>query len=572
MKRHHLALVGAACLIAPLAAACGSTTTTAKTTSLPTTAVVALPLQTSPDWFFPVLASSGYYDTNTQMYSLMYMPLVFFNNQDAVDYAQSLAEKIDTNSNGTVYTIHLNPKWKWSNGQPVTAQDVIFTWNIMKAASGNAANLPWQYGGAGAGGVPQDFKSVTALNSHTVQVTLTTPSNQTWFIHNGLGQLVVVPESVWNKYPNNMIQELTWIKSIANAPNNKAYSVIDGPYAFKSFTANEQWAFVQNPKFDGHKGSIKKIVFQYETSAAAEFSALKSGTVQVGYLPAAMWASRKSLTLDTFWPGYLWGFNMMRLDENPTAQNGLGPSFAQAYVRQAMEMGINQQQIINGIYHGEGVIEDGPVPSQPHTVYYAPSLAKPPYPYNPTAGKKLLEAHGWKEVNGVMTKNGVKFQFPLIYASGDQSITDTVQLIQQEWAKEGIKITLQSMPFSNLVATDHGNPAHWDAAYWGAGWTYQPDFYPTGGELFKTGAAANAGGYSSSTMDKLIQKSYQPGTVAQNMQALFQYEAFAVKDVPYLWFPWMATLNESASNLKGVSSTFNPIEDLYMPNYWHYSK
>lgn len=571
MTRRHLAFAGTACLMIPLVAACGNGTSTRTATSLPTTAVVALPLETAPDWFFPVLASSAYYDTNTQMYSLMYLPLVFFNSQDAVDYSQSLAEKIAVNKTGTLYTVYLNPRWKWSNGQPVTAQDVLFTWNIMKAASGSAPNLPWQYGGAGAGGIPADFKSVTALNSHTVQITLTTPSNQTWFIHNGLGQIVVVPKAVWDKYPHNMIQELTWIKSIANTPTNKAYSVVDGPYAFQSWTPNQQWSFVANPQFNGHKGRIQKIVFQYQTSAASEFLALKTGTVQVGYLPATMWDSRRALTLDKFWPGYLWGFNMMRLDENPTAQNGLGPFFAQAYVRQALEMGINQQQIIDGIYHGNGVIEDGPVPSKPRTVYYDPALSKPPYPYNPAAGKKLLEEHGWTEVNGVMTRHGVKLQFPLIYASGDQSIADTVQLIQQDWAQEGVKITLQAMPFSSLVATDHGNPAHWDAAYWGAGWTYQPDFYPTGGELFMTGAAANAGGYSSPTMNQLIEKSYRPGTVSQNIRALFQYEAYAVKDVPYLWLPWIATLNESASNLKGVSSSFNPVEDLYMPNYWYYT-
>jgi len=566
-KHTVFSFIGAGCLLATISACGSSNSTTSTTASANSTVVIALPVQTSPNWFFPVLASSGYTDTNTQMYDLLYKPLVWISKTDAIDYKRSLASSITSNAEGTRYAIHLNPKWHWSNGQSVTAQDVVFTWDIMKAASGNG-NLPWTYGGAGGGGVPQDWTSVTAANTSTVIVTLDHSANQSWFIHNGLGQIVPVPESVWNKYPDNMMKELRWIQSVSNQPTAKPYQIVDGPYWFQSFQPNEAWNFVANTHYDGHKSTIKKVIFQYETSSASEFAALKSGTVQVGYLPASMWDSRKSLTTDTFWPAYLWGFNMMRLDENAGAENGLGPVFSQAYVRQAMEMGINQNAIIQGIYHGQGVVEDSPVPSEPTTRFYDSALATPLYPYNPKAGKALLEQHGWQMINGVMTKNGVKLSFPLIYSSGSLTIADTVQLVKQDWAEEGIQITLVAMPFDNLVTTDHGNPKGWDAAYWGAGWTYQPDYYPTGGELFETGAAANAGGYNSATMNQLIQASYEPGNSAARTKALFAYEAFAAKDVPYLWFPWIATLNESSPTVHGVVTTFNPVEDLLSPNYW----
>jgi len=122
--------------------------------------------------------------------------------------------------------------------------------------------------------------------------------------------------------------------------------------------------------------------------------------------------------------------------------------------------------------------------------------------------------------------------------------------------------------FDNVVQTMHGNPSKWDAAFWGGGWTYQPDYYPTGGELFARGAAANAGHYDSPTMNRLIQASYQPGTPQQTKQALFAYEAWAAHDIPYLWFPWTAQFNETANAVQGVQSTYNPITDLYYPNYW----
>lgn len=549
-------------------AGCGTQapSSAAVATKAPTTVVMALPVQTSPDWFFPVLASTAFIDVNSQMNFLMYKPLVYISKTDGVDYQKSLAQSITYNASGTRYVITLSHKYKWSNGQPVTSQDVVFTWNIMDAASQN--NAVWSYGGAGGGGVPADFQSVTADGPDKVIVTLVHPENQTWFIHNGLAQIIPVPASVWDKYPTNMTAELNYIKSIANIPTAKPYSVVDGPFKFSQMAPNDYWTFVPNPAYGGHRATIKKLEFQYETSTSNEFAGLKTGIVDVGYLPPSLWNSRSALTGDRFWSAYPFGFNMARVNQSPLAEGGLGPVFSQRYVRAALEMGINQQGIIDSFYHGQGVVEDSPVPSEPPTEFYDPALKNPPYPFNPEAGQKLLEAHGWSLVNGVMTKNGVKLAFPLIYTAGSNTVADIVQLVKSDWAKEGIQVSLVPEQFDNVVQTMHGNPSKWDAAFWGGGWTYQPDYYPTGGELFASGAAANAGHYDSPTMNRLIQASYQPGTPQQTKQALFAYEAWAAHDIPYLWFPWTAQFNETANAVQGVQSTYNPITDLYYPNYW----
>lgn len=530
------------------------------------TVVMALPVQTEPNWFFPVLASTAFIDVNSQMNFLMYKPLVYISKTDGIDYQKSLAQSITYNPSGTRYVITLGSKYAWSNGRPVTAQDVVFTWDVMQAASQN--NAVWSYGGAGGGGVPADFQSVTADGTHKVIVTLVHPENQSWFIHNGLAQIIPVPASVWDKYPGNMSQELNYIRSVANVPTAKPYSVVDGPFKFSQMAPNDYWSFVPNASYGGHKATMKKLEFQYETSTTNEFAGLKTGTVDVGYLPPSLWNSKGQLAHDQFWSGYAFGFNMARVNQSPLAEGGLGPVFSQRYVRAALEMGINQQGIINSFYHGRGVTEDSPVPPQPPTKFYDAALKNNPYPFNPTAGKRLLESHGWAMVNGVMTKHGVKLSFPLIYTSGSTTIADVVQLVKSDWAREGVQVSLVPEQFDNVVQTMHSNPSKWDAAFWGGGWTYQPDYYPTGGELFATGSAANAGHYASSTMNRLIQNSYQPGTPQQTKQALFAYEAWAAHDIPYLWFPWVAQLNETVNTLHHVQSTYNPITDLYYPNYW----
>lgn len=549
-------------------AGCGSTTTTATPATGSRTAVVAMPVNTEPNWFFPVLASTAYSDINSQMNFLMYKPLVAITSQDTVDYHRSVAKAIHYNKQGTRYVITLNPRFRWSNGRPVTAQDVIFTWNIMKAASQMSSNPPWTYGGAGGGGIPSLFQSVQAHGANKVVVTLNKAVNQSWFIHNGLGQIIPVPKATWDKYPHNMNKELTFIKSVANSPNNSIYSVVDGPFKFSNFQPNNYWAFVPNKAYGGHRANLTKLQFQYFTSSSAEFTALKTGAINVGYLPPSLWNARKQLTKDTRWKAYLFGFNMIRVNQNPKALNGLGSAFSHAYVRRALEMGVNQAGIIQSIYHNNAIPETSPIPSRPQTPFYDPHLSQNPNAFNLKAGRKLLEAHGWHLVNGVMTKNGITLSMPLIYNSGSSTVASTVQLLKTDWAKEGIKIALVPEPYDTVITTMHSNPAKWAMAYWGGGWTYQPDYYPSGGQLFAKGSAANAGDYRSHIMDTLIRASYQPGTAQQTMQALSAYEKWAWKDVPDVWMPVVAQLNEHSQSIHGVAKTFNAITALYAPNRW----
>ncbi|WP_053958854.1 peptide ABC transporter substrate-binding protein [Sulfobacillus thermosulfidooxidans] len=555
-----------------IAAGCGTQSTTSSP-ALPTTATIALAPQVSPNWWFPVLSSSAYSDTNLQMNALMYVPLLHISRTDSIDFSRSLAQKISHNADGTVYTIDLNPKYHWSNGQPVTARDVVFTWQILKATSSGASNLPWGYGGAGTGGIPTDWASVVAKSPYTVVVTLKKPANPEWFEHNGLGQIEPVPAAIWDKYPHNMIAELQFIKSVANTPQASVYNVVDGPYHFTKMEPNQYWMFTANSHYDGHKSTLKHIVFEYETSSANEFAGLKTGKIDYGYLPPSLWNSRHQLTQDTFFPGYLFGFNYLQPNLNPSAPGGLGKVFDHAYIRQALEMGIDQQGIINTFYHGYGVTETDPIPPKPHTVFYDAALQKPLYPFNPEQGKRLLEKHGWQLHNGVMTKNGIPLSFTLLYVSGSNTDTSIVQLIKQDWAQEGIQVKLETQPFDTVLSTAQQTDAtKWNMAWWGGGWTYEPDYYPTGGSFYATGAGANQGGYNNPEMDQLIQDSYKPGTPTQIKHALDAYLAYARQQVPVIWLPWTPTFNEHINTLHGTAKTFNPITALIYPNYWTFSQ
>lgn len=572
MKKSVITLAAATLLMGCLSA-CGTSTGSVKA-SADQAVVIAEAPQSSPNWFFPIIGSNASSNTNIQTDALMYKPLLFITSQGTIDYSRSLASSIQANANGTVYTVHLNPKWHWSNGKEVSAQDLVFTFNLFKYAAGTSTSLPWSYAWSGIGGLPQDWQSAVATGPETVQITVSKPVNPEWFILNGLGQISPVPASVWNQ--GSLAKDMALVKSVSNTPAAPQYQVVDGPYRFQSMKPNLEWTFVANSDYDGHKATIHKLVFEYETSTENEFLGLKNGTIQVGYLPASSWDARTQLTGDTLSTPYILGYNFLQPNLSPSAPGGVGTAFAHAYVRQALEMGIDQPGIISSLFHGNGVVEDAPIASQPPTQFYDPALSKPLYPFNPAAGKKLLENHGWHLQNGVMTKNGVALKFTMLYMSGDPTLTNMVSLIKSNWAQEGIQVNLQSETFASVIGTaNQSDPTKWQMAFWGGGWTYEPDFYPSGDGLLNSGAGANFGGYANAHMDQLINATTNlTGTPAQVTQRMDAYLTYAAQQVPVIWLPWTSSsyvgtgFPEHAKDLHGTVSTFNLVTDLFYPNYW----
>jgi len=549
--------------LALLLSACGSSAASS-TAQTPTTLAVALTPQDSLNWWPPVtpVSACGRPTEGGVTGPDMYMPLVWVNREDAISYTHSIAENIAVSNNFTRYTITLNPKWHWSNGQPVTAQDVVYDWDLLDGASQAKAPLAYCY--VGSGGFPTDWASVTAPSAHTVVVTTTKSVNPTWFEHNGLTQLVPIPVKTWDKY-SNVDQELSWINSIGNSPTNPVYRVVDGPYTIVKAVHNDYWTYQANPHYDGRRPAIKTIVYYYEASSAATFAALKRGTLQEAPLPFSL--EKELSTLSGYRtvaePSY--GFYYIQLNFRSNAQS-VGGLFNNLYVRQALQMGIDQPGIVSAIYGGKATVTNGPVPIAPHNQYY--DYSQPvAYPYSPAKGKALLEKHGWRLVNGVMTKGSQTLAFNFDYIAGTTS-AQIAQLIAQAWQHEGIKVTLVSQNATTLydIIGNAADSNKWSVAG-GAdfGWLYIPDFYPSGGSLFASSAGFNLGAYDSAEMNSLIAATYQGGTRAQVTQRFDAYQLYAADQLPVLYQPTPESLTVVSTSLKGYAAGYNAVE-AYVPD------
>ncbi|NMP24864.1 hypothetical protein HIJ39_21390 [Sulfobacillus sp. DSM 109850] len=226
MRIRRIALGAASALAAAVVmAGCGSapTKTSPSAANKPAaggTIVYALPSDTNLTWFFPLANLSNNSLYNFQLVDQLYKPLIWINDKYGIDWKDSIAQKITYNKAGTVYHVFMNPRWKWSDGTPVTSSDVLWTWKIIQAISNKNAPTPWPYVGAGTGDIPAGVQSVTANGKYEFTVTLKQPANQEWFIYNGLSQLLPLPEQAWNKYPGNITQEISYLRVFHNWTNH----------------------------------------------------------------------------------------------------------------------------------------------------------------------------------------------------------------------------------------------------------------------------------------------------------------------------------------------------------------
>jgi len=121
-----------------------------------------------------------------------------------------------------------------------------------------------------------------------------------------------------------------------------------------------------------------------------------------------------------------------------------------------------------------------------------------------------------------------------------------------------------SAAFTPCVA---GKACPWDIANWGGGWIYSPDFYPTGEEIWATGAGSNAGQYSDPKADALIKLT----NTSSSLTALYNYENYLALQLPVIWQPETAlAFNEVGKNVCGFTPE-NPLFSWEAEN-WYFCK
>ena len=584
--RGLVAGVGAVMLALAAGACSSSSTSSGASSGAPVkggTAVMAEPPSLTPNYIFPF--ASSVYASNENIFDLdwlMYRPLYWFGDgaQPTVNNSLSLANP--PSFSGTKVTITLK-HYMWSNGTPVTAQDVKFWLDMLLAVPQD-----WGLGN----GFPQNAKDITVVSPTELTMVMDKAYSPTWFQYNELSQVTPMP-AAWDRTaagPSSCDTTVSDCAAVYNYLNDQSkdlstyatsplWGVVDGPWKLSAFNADGHITFVPNKSYSG---PVKPKLAAFEevpfTTDTAEYDVLRSPSastrIDYGYLPpqdapakpAGASVGANPVPGYTLAPLYAWGIGYYTVNFQSTTGNG--PIIRQLYFRQALAYLMNQTAVIEGPLRGYGVLTVGPVGSTPATEFLSPQAKQggDPFPYNPGKAKNLLASHGWSVApGGVSTcanpslcgpgiKKGQPLSFSFLYASGTSWIQSEVTQLQSNAAAVGIKLNLNPKPFNDLGAVA-GNcvvaklPCNWDMVSFGNGWSYSPDFLPTGDEVFLCGAINNFGGYCDPANDALIDKTL----TSSNLQYMYNWQNYMTPQLPVMWAPNAATqLTEVASNLKGA--------------------
>jgi len=606
-----LAAVLAACGPASSATSGGGAGPTGSATNSATYAMLPGGFASYPFPFFTLstFGNDSTFNTNDFQYQL-YRPLYWFGLGATPDLnpAESLADR--PAYSGHHVTIRLQQNYKWSNGEPVEASNVVFFMNMMKAEGKNFAFYS-------PNGLPTDVTNVKAASKFVVTMDITTPKfSEPWFTNNMLSEITPMP-TAWDEtgpgkpsHCSTVVADCIAVYNYLNSQANthpdtwaasKIWSVVDGPWKIQSLDSQGKLVLTYNSSYGGpvsphHITTFTELPF---TSEQAEYNVLQdptsNQTIDVGYLPtvdapvppAGQLVGANPSSLSSYQLSVLYVWQLTYFPYNFNNNTGQAPIFRQLYFRQAFQYLVDQEGIINGPMHGYGKPEYGPVGSYPVTKYLSPQLAAKgdPWTLNIPRARTILKEHGWSMgPNGFDTCRhpgtaagdcgagialNTPLKFNLIYASGTDWLESSVREIASNASLVGIQVNLNPQPFGTVTNWAFGvNGQSWQMADWGI-WTFAPDYLPTGDTLFQTGVPNNGGGYSDTRNDQLITATLDAHSASAFQSTMYTWQNYLAGQLPVVYQPDAPTLIET---IKGLNiGTQNSALDI-TPEMWFYRR
>ncbi|HET7233100.1 MAG TPA: ABC transporter substrate-binding protein [Longimicrobium sp.] len=326
-------------------------------------------------------------------------------------------EFVGADSTGLRY--HMDSSRRWSDGQPITARDVLFTYRLLKDTTVAAPQQDYT----------NHMDSVTAQDDSTVTFWFDRRYPEMLF-HSGLG---LSPEHVFKDIAPAQIRSHPAFQDPARN------MVVSGPFKIGEWAKGDHVTLVPNPYFPV-KPRLERIVIRVIPEPTTRLTELMTGNIdfmrpipyeQVQHVRERAPNVRFEVEAKRFYDfiGY-----------NPRT---FAP-FADPEIRRALGMAIDVKGLIGALQMEGHAVPAGSSYSPIFKDLYDPA-SMPPLPYDTAAAIRILEAKGWKDTDGdgVRDRNGQPFRFTLETNSGNQRRADVTQIVQQQWKRIGVDARIQ---------------------------------------------------------------------------------------------------------------------------------
>lgn len=447
----------------------------------------------------PLLLNGG--EINKYATGLMFLPLMELDAD--LNFEGMLADSITTEDNKN-FIVHIDDAATWSDGTPVTADDVVYT--ALRLASpviGNTAMMYYVFEGVGDDGFVEEgaesIDGIQKVDDKTVQFTTKEEMPITTFENSYARYLLTLPKHVIEQYSEEELSTADWF----NHPD-----VVSGPFIVTDFDVDHYISYEANKDYWKGAPKIDKLNIKI-VDGSQLYAGLQSGEIDITQqtmsdIPQEDYESVEALD------------NVEVVYGSPVTNQSVfiqTKNVPDVKVRQAMLYAIDRQQILEELLNGHGEIVDGFLSSA--SPFYDDSLT--PISYDPEKAKALLEEAGW---DGSQT---IRFYVN----SGDSTFVNAASIIAAEWAAVGIKAEIQTVDFATLMSV--AGTEDYDVL--AVQYTYAPvDPYPDVAWLL--GGEGSWTGYSDDTLNDALTKSQLTSDPEETKELFSVVDKKVQEDVP----------------------------------------
>jgi peptide/nickel transport system substrate-binding protein len=420
--------------------------------------------------------------------------------------APQLARSFEWSPDHKMLTFHLREEAVWSDGVPVTADDVRFTWQAQ-----TNTDVAWS-----SSFMKEHITDAEVIDPHTVRFHFTHAyAKQILDVNEG----VILPRHAWGKLPFSKWRESTdWFERNL---------VVDGPFKVASWQPQQEVVLVRNERYwRKDRPYLDKAVIRNTPDAANQMTQLFSGDTD--FVPQVQPGDIARIKADP------------RLDVIPywfrlfvsVIWNLRDPLFADADVRRALTMAIDRQTIVDTVYPGGlGRVAVSPIVQS----VWAFDKTLKPFPYDPAEARRILEAKGWKDTDGdgVLDKGGKPFSFVLLSNAGNQQRIDAAVMIQDQLKKAGIRVEPRVVEFNSMIS--QAVDGKFDAMIFGFAMDTSLDLTAQFGS--KSTQEGNFSAYNNPEVDRLMVEAMSKPDIRDSKPILDRIQQIIHRDQPmtFLW-------------------------------------